>query len=86
MFRVPPVTGVAAVPPDPDADPPPLLHAASATLATAARDTAASRLLAIGPPPGLDSAEVRTPGRGRNRDHATVNELSPRVRGDMTVS
>src|SRR3989442_14189934 len=66
MFRVPPVTGVPVLL-DPDGVLPPLLQAASVMLATAARVTAASRLLAIGPPPGLDRAEVRTSGPVRNR-------------------
>src|SRR3989442_156808 len=40
---------------------------AGVMLATAARLTAAGRLLAIGPPPGLDRAEVRTSGPAGNR-------------------
>src|SRR5688500_6469422 len=84
MFRVPPATGApASFPaPDPDGVAPPLLHAASTMLATAVRDSAARacRLLAIGPPPGLDSAEGRTFGPDRNRGHASVKQLSRKAR------
>src|ERR1700754_526233 len=81
MFRVPPVTAVPADPPDPVAVPPPLLHAARVRLATATRVTAASRFLAIGPPPGLDRAEARTTARGSHAGHRSVKNLSPGPRG-----
>jgi hypothetical protein len=63
-----------------------LLQAASARLATAARDTAASRLLAIGPPPGLVRAEVRTRSPVDNRGHGSVKMLSISGRANMTDS
>src|SRR5215207_3418185 len=96
MFRVPPATGLPALPPPVVPAVPPLsaLQAASVRPTTATMVAVASRLaeLAIGPPRRLDEAERRTRrtrhgGRSRNRQPLVIGaaRADDKVMTDVTV-